>query len=89
MKRTKPSNVEVRIYVADDYAHQEQRIAFLRSGRDFIISTVEGPHTTHSFGGNLSWKQYLRRWTFYAALSFNILTEGQLDSHMLNENDYE
>ena len=31
----------------------------------------------------------MRRLTFHAALSFNILTEGQLDSHMLNENDYE
>ena len=37
----------------------------------------------------LTWKQYLRRLTFHAALSFNMLTEGQLDSHMLNENDYE
>ena len=89
MKRTKPSNVEVRLYVAEDYAHQEQRIAFLRSGRSFVISTVEGSHTTHKFGTNLAWKQYLRRLTFHAALSFNMLTEGQLDSHMLNENDYE
>ena len=89
MKRTKPSNVEVRLYVAEDYAHQEQRITFLRSGRSFVISTVEGPHTTHKFGTNLAWKQYLRRLTFHAALSFNMLTEGQLDSHMLNENDYE
>ena len=85
MKRTKPSNVEVRLYVAEDYAHQEQRIAFLRSGRSFVISTVEGPHTTHKFGTNLAWKQYLRSLTFHAALSFNMLTEGQLDSHMLNE----
>ena len=46
-------------------------------------------HHTHTFGTNLSWRQYLRRLTFHAALSFNILTEGQLDSHMLNENDYE
>ena len=89
MKRKKPSNVEVRLYVAEDYAHQEQRIAFLRSGKSFIISTVEGPHSTHTFGTNLSWRQYLRRLTFHAALSFNILTEGQLDSHMLNENDHE
>ena len=89
MKRTKPSSVEVRIHAAEDYAQQEQRIAFLRSGRDFVISTVEGPHTTRTFGDNLTWKQYLRRLTFYAALSFNILTEGQLDSHMLNESDYE
>jgi len=89
MKRTKPSNVEVRIYAAEDYAHQEQRIAFLRSGREFIISTVEGPHTTHTFGTNLAWRQYLRRLTFHAALSFNILTEGQMDSQMLNENDHE
>ena len=89
MKRTKPSSVEVRIHAAEDYAQQEQRIAFLRSGRDFVISTVEGPHATRTFGDNLTWKQYLRRLTFYAALSFNILTEGQLDSHMLNESDYE
>ena len=27
--------------------------------------------------------------TFHAALSFNMLTEGQLDSHMINESDYE
>ena len=89
MKRKKPSSVEVRLHAAEDYAHQEQRIAFLRSGRNFVISTVEGPHTTHKFGTNLTWKQYLRRLTFHAALSFNILTEGQLDSHMLNESDYE
>ena len=34
-------------------------------------------------------RQYLRRLTFHAALSFNILTEGQLDAQMLNENDHE
>ena len=81
--------MEVRLHVAEDYANQEQRIAFLRSGRDFVISTVEGPHTTHKFGTNLNWKQYLRRLTFHAALSFNLLTEGQLDPHMMNESDYE
>ena len=88
MKRKKPSTVEVHLHAAEDYAHQEQRIAFLRSGRDFVISTVEGPHTTHKYGANLIWKQYLRRLTFHAALSFNMLTEGQLDSHMINESDY-
>ena len=89
MKRKKPSTVEVRLHAAEDYAHQEQRIAFLRSGRDFVLSTIEGPHTTHKYGTNLIWKQYLRRLTFHAALSFNMLTEGQLDSHMINERDYE
>ena len=89
MKRRKPSTVEVRLHAAEDYAHQEQRIAFLRSGRDFVLSTIEGPHTTHKYGTNLIWKQYLRRLTFHAALSFNMLTEGQLDSHMINESDYE
>ena len=89
MKRKKPSTVEVRLHVAEDYANQEQRIAFLRLGRDFVISTVEGPHTTHKFGTNLNWKRYLRRLTFHAALSFNMLTEGQLDSHMINESVYE
>ena len=89
MKRKKPSTVEVRLHAAEDYAHQEQRIAFLRSGRDFVLSTIEGPHTTHKYWTNLIWKQYLRRLTFHAALSFNMLTEGQLDSHMINESDYE
>ena len=89
MKRRKPSTVEVRLHAAEDYAHEEQRIAFLRSGRDFVLSTIEGPHTTHKYGTNLIWKQYLRRLTFHAALSFNMLTEGQLDSHMINESDYE
>ena len=89
MKRKKPSTVEVRLHAAEDYAHQEQRIAVLRSGRDFVLSTIEGPHTTHKYGTNLIWKQYLRRLTFHAALSFNMLTEGQLDSHMINESDYE
>ena len=89
MKRKKPSTVGVRLHAAEDYAHQEQRIAFLRSGRDFVLSTIEGPHTTHKYGTNLIWKQYLRRLTFHAALSFNMLTEGQLDSHMINESDYE
>ena len=81
--------MEVRIHAAEDYAHQEQRISFLRSGREFIISTVEGPHSTHTYGANLAWRQYLRRLTFHAALSFNILTEGQLDTQMINENDHE
>ena len=89
VKRKKPSNVKTYIYAAEDYAHQEQRIAFLRSGKEFVISTVEGPHSTHVYGSNLVWKQYLRRLTFHAALSFNILTEGQLDAQMLNENDHE
>ena len=43
MKRRKPSTVEVRLHAAEDYAHQEQRIAFLRSGRDFVLSTHRGP----------------------------------------------
>ena len=89
MKSKKPSTVEVRLHAAEDYAHQEQRIAFLRSGRDFVLSTIEGPHTTHKYGTNLIWKQYLGRLTFHAALSFNMLTEGQLDSHMINESEYE
>ena len=89
VKRKKPSNVEVYIHAAEDYDHQEQRIAFLRSGKEFVISTVEGPHSTHVYGSNLVWRQYLRRLTFHAALSFNILTEGQLDAQMLNENDHE
>ena len=29
----------------------------------------------------------MRRLTFYAALSYNILTEGQLDSHMIGQLD--
>ena len=89
MKRRKPSTVEVRLHTAEDYAREEQRIAFLRSGKDFVLSTKEGPHTTHKYGTNLLWRQYLRRLTFHAALSFNLLTEGQLDSHMINESDYE
>ena len=89
MKRRKPSTVEVRLHAAENYAHQEQRIIFLRSGRDFVLSTIEGPHTTHKYGTKLIWKQYLRRLTFHAALSFKMLTEGQLDSHMINESDYE
>ena len=89
MKRRKPSTVEVRLHAAEDYAREEQRIAFLRSGKDFVLSTVEGPHTTHKYGTNLLWRQYLRRLTFHAALSFNFLTEGQLDSHMINGSDYE
>ena len=89
VKRKKPSNVKTYIYAAEDYAHQEQRIAFLRSGKEFVISTVEGPHSTHIYGSNLVWRRYLRRLTFHAALSFNILTEGQLDAQMLNENDHE
>ena len=48
VKRKKPSNVEVRVHAAEDFAHQEQPISFLRSGREFIISTVEGPHSTHT-----------------------------------------
>ena len=50
VKRKKPSNVKTYIYAAEDYAHQEQRIAFLRSGKEFVISTVEGPHSTHIYG---------------------------------------
>ena len=31
----------------------------------------------------------MRRLTFFAALSYSILTEGQLDSHMPNAGEYE
>ena len=37
----------------------------------------------------MQWKQYMRRMTFHAALTYNICTEGQLDSQMLNANDFE
>ena len=42
MKRKKPSTVEVRLHAAEDYAREEQRIAFLRSGKDCVLSIVEG-----------------------------------------------
>ena len=51
--------------------------------------SVDGPHSTREVGTNLQWRQYMRRLTFYAALSHNILTEGQLDSHMINSGDFE
>ena len=72
-----------------NYAHHEQRIAFLKSGRNFVLSSVEGPHSTREFGTNLQWRQYMRRLSFYAALSYNILTDGQLDSHMIGAGEYE
>ena len=84
MKKKRPSSVEVKIHAAEDYAHHEQRISFLKSGRSFVLSSVEGPHSTREFGTNLHWKQYMRR------LSYNILTKGQqLDSHMLDAGEYE
>ena len=89
MKKKRPSSVEVKIHAAEDYAHHEQRISFLKSGRSFILSSVEGPHSTRQFGTNLHWKQYMRRLTFYAALFCNMLTEGQLDSHIIDAGEYE
>ena len=91
IKRKRPNNVEQYIHSAPDYNGQDQRISFLRStsNRAYIISTVEGPHSTNMYGANLGWRQYLRRLTFHAALTYNILTEGQLDSQMLKENDHE
>ena len=89
IKRKRPSSVDTVIYSALDYDNQEQRIAFLKSGKNYIISSVEGLHTTNTYGTNLGWRQYLRRLTFHAALSYNILTEGQLDSQMVNEGDHE
>ena len=89
MKKTRPSRVKVVIYAAEDYAQVEQRIAFLKADRSFVISTIEGPHSTREFASNLQWKQYMRRMTFHAALTYNICTEGQLDSQMLNANDFE
>ena len=88
-KKKKPSNVDTHIHAAMDYDHQEQRITFLRSSRNFVVSTAGGPHSTHVYGSNLAWRQYLRRVTFHAALAYNILTEGQMDAQMLNENDHE
>ena len=32
MKKKRPSRVEVKIHAAEDYAHHEQRISFLKSG---------------------------------------------------------
>ena len=61
MKRKKPSTVEVRLHAAEDYAHQEQRIAFLRSGRDFVLSTIEGPHTTHKYGDQFDLETILEK----------------------------
>ena len=89
MKKKKPSNVEVVIYAAEDYTHAEQRIALLKADRSFMLSTIEGPHATREFESNLQWKQYMRRMTFHAALTYNICTEGQLDSQMLNANEFE
>ena len=89
IKRRRPPSVDQSIHSAMDYSNQEQRISFLKSNRNFIISTVEGPHSTNTYGTNLGWRQYLRRLTFHAALTYNVLTEGQIDSQMINESDYE
>ena len=89
IKRKRPNKVDQIIHSAVDYSGQEQRISFLKSNRNFVISTVEGPHSTNMFGTNLGWRQYLRRLTFHAALTYNILTEGQLDSQLIKENDHE
>ena len=43
MKRRKPSTVEVRLHTAEDYAREEQRIAFLRSGKEFRAFHHRGP----------------------------------------------
>ena len=53
--------MEVRLHAAEDYAREEQRIAFLRSGKDFVLSIVEGPHTTHKYGSNSIWKQVFEK----------------------------
>ena len=89
IKRKRPNKIEQYIHSAQDYNGQEQRISFLKSNRIYVISTVEGPHSTNMYGANLGWRQYLRRLTFHAALTYNILTEGQLDSQMIKENDHE
>ena len=89
IKRKRPNLIDQYIHSAQDYNGQEQRISFLRSNRTYVISTVEGPHSTNMYGANLGWRQYLRRLTFHAALTYNILTEGQLDSQMVKENDHE
>ena len=88
IKRKRPS-IEQSIHSARDYNNDEQRISFLKSNRNYIVSLIEGPHSTNTYGANIGWRQYLRRMTFHAALSYNILTEGQLDSQMINESDYE
>ena len=85
MKKKKPSSVEVVIYAAEDYTRAEQRVAFLKAERTYVLSTIEGPHSTREFETNLQWKQYMRRMTFHAALTYNICTEGQLDSQIANE----
>ena len=89
MKKKKPSSVEVVIYAAEDYTRAEQRVAFLKAERTYVLSTIEGHHSTREFETNLQWKQYMRRMTFHAALTYNICTEGQLDSQMLNANEFE
>ena len=89
IKRKKPNKVDQYVHSAPDYNGQDQRISFLRSNWMYVISTVEGPHSTNMYGANLGWRQYLRRLTFHAALTYNILTEGRLDSQMLKENDHE
>ena len=89
IKRKRLSSVDISIHSALDYDNQEQRIAFFKSNRNYIISSVEGPHSTNTYGTNLGWRQYLRRLTFHEALAYNILTEGQLDSQMINEGDHE
>ena len=89
IKRKRPNKIDKFIHSALDYSGQEQRISFLKSNRNFVISTVEGPHSTNMYGANLGWRQYLRRLTFHAALTYNVLTEGQLDSQLIKENDHE
>ena len=46
MKKKKPLSVEVVIYAAEDYTRAEQRIAFLKAERMYVLSTIEGPHST-------------------------------------------
>eukprot|EP00435_Cladocopium_sp_Y103_P036703 s3768_g9.t1 len=82
-----PTGIDRKIKKGDDYMNREFQVFLLSCGTNFVCSMSDGPHATKV--STSGWRQYLRRFVFYASTTFGITTEGTLRTVMLNNSDEE
>eukprot|EP00435_Cladocopium_sp_Y103_P061353 s114_g23.t1 len=82
-----PIGIDRKVPSGEGYKKTEYRALLLLSGVNFICSMSDGPHASRV--STTGWRQYLRRFVFYAATTFGIAAEGIVRTTMLADDDEE
>eukprot|EP00435_Cladocopium_sp_Y103_P063858 s184_g25.t1 len=82
-----PTGIDRKLEKGKDYKNLDFKAFLLLCGTIQAASMSDGPHATNI--ATSGWRQYLRRFVFYASTVFGITTEGTLKTTMLNATDDE